>query len=372
MRNLILIFLLLPFIFAGSFQSYTEKTTPEASDIFLILDNDDLTTKKVQVGNIGDGINWDSVNIQAGGINWTSLDQDIQKSGVNWSSLDDSIQASGINWESLNQDIQYEGINWTSANMSNGGASGNVGVGTLSPSYRFVVHDTNNSTATTASRELRRSSALTTGVTFLDRQVLDTSGTAGDSFGFLNSFILEAADGTELTAWREGYQWTDATAKDAEHRLIITKGGTPTTKWVYTSDGEIGFNTSATTGNIDSIVDIYGAGSSGATKAFQVRNSGATSKVVILDNGNVGIGTINPSNSLIVSTGNVGIGTLFPEGKFVVRTTSDIGWTSKTGANTACNTTCVSGCVAGLDNGSPTFLLCTDATADSCLCSGSD
>lgn len=51
--------------------------------------------------------------------------------------------------------------------------------------------------------------------------------------------------------------------------------------------------------------------------------------------------------------------------------TTDFGWTAVAGANTACNTTCTSACVFGTDSVTAGILLCTDATADVCLCAGS-
>lgn len=51
--------------------------------------------------------------------------------------------------------------------------------------------------------------------------------------------------------------------------------------------------------------------------------------------------------------------------------TGALGWTPVAGANTACNTTCTSACVYGIDSAAPqTWLACTDATADMCLCAG--
>ena len=56
--------------------------------------------------------------------------------------------------------------------------------------------------------------------------------------------------------------------------------------------------------------------------------------------------------------------------------TTGVGWSKKTGANTACNTTCgYSACAFGLDTGTLGVTLahltnCTDATADECICLG--
>ena len=70
--------------------------------------------------------------------------------------------------------------------------------------------------------------------------------------------------------------------------------------------------------------------------------------------------------------GNVGIGTKEPEGALVVRTsTDDMGWTIQSAANQACNTTCASSCVMGFDLVAG-LLACSSASADQCLCAGSN
>lgn len=46
----------------------------------------------------------------------------------------------------------------------------------------------------------------------------------------------------------------------------------------------------------------------------------------------------------------------------------NLGWTGASGANTACDTTCTSGCIAGWDTGTSVFVACTNAIADTCLC----
>jgi hypothetical protein len=58
-------------------------------------------------------------------------------------------------------------------------------------------------------------------------------------------------------------------------------------------------------------------------------------------------------------------------GTFTSSRATDLGWTVVAGANTACNTTCTSACVFGMDSAAAVPLLCTDATADNCLCAGS-
>lgn len=70
------------------------------------------------------GINWDTLNqdVQAAGVNWTSvINRQIKSSGINWDSLVQNIGNEDINWDDLNQDIRVEDINWTSIpNYSDG------------------------------------------------------------------------------------------------------------------------------------------------------------------------------------------------------------------------------------------------------------
>lgn len=51
---------------------------------------------------------------------------------------------------------------------------------------------------------------------------------------------------------------------------------------------------------------------------------------------------------------------------------TDLGWSVVNAANQACNTTCTNACVIGIDTITTAFLMCTDATADSCLCAGAN
>lgn len=85
-------------------------------------------------------------------------------------------------------------------------------------------------------------------------------------------------------------------------------------------------------------------------------------------NGRVGIGTTTPVTELNVR------GRLNVTNTLTVDGTGDgtIGWSIVAQANTACSTTCISACVAGFADGlgGSTPVLCSDATADRCLCAG--
>lgn len=57
---------------------------------------------------------------------------------------------------------------------------------------------------------------------------------------------------------------------------------------------------------------------------------------------------------------------------FTDSNTGSMGWTVQAVANQACNTTCTSACVFGEDTSVlGSFVSCSDATADRCLCAGS-
>lgn len=341
-----LILLLIPFLFAGTFQSYTEKTTPEASDILLILDNDDLTTKKVQVGNIGDGINWYTTNINSDGINWTSLDQDIQKGGmnwtsledsiqkggVNWSSLNDSIQASGFNWDSLNQDIQQGGINWTSANMYVSGANGNIGIGTINPNAILKIGSDRVVSGTI-------DTSLALGLDFSDTPATNLKfklypGGGSNNWGLgISSGRMDYVIGGSTTNTHSFYFNTT--------QLMDVRG-----------TGNVGIGTFGI--NTTARLAVQGAGTT-TGKNFETRNSSGTALVTMLD------------------SGNVGLGSTIPNGAFVVRTSAnDIGWSKQSAANQACNTTCTASCVFGQNTADFSIVDCADANADVCICAGSN
>lgn len=66
-------------------------------------------------------------------------------------------------------------------------------------------------------------------------------------------------------------------------------------------------------------------------------------------------------------------GSLSLSGTLVSDRATDIGWSVVAGVNTACNTTCTHACVFGQRLGTGTGVVaCTDATADQCLCAGSN
>lgn len=129
----------------------------------------------------------------------------------------------------------------------------------------------------------------------------------------------------------------------------------------------------------------------GGATSFQINNNAnSLSNLLILDDGTTTLraalkfsnaaSTIVPGatslqfNNNASSVANLTIadaGAITIRNTIVSSATADIGWTVQTAANQACNTTCTSGCVFGEDTSVVgTFVACTDATADKCLCAG--
>lgn len=233
--------------------------------------------------------------------------------------------------------------------------NGNVGIGTWKPSQIFDVNGsarivTNLGIGTTAP-----TSAIDIG-----NGALKISSAGVISGGSMSPSLLSGGTAGKV--------------------LIANSGG------VYTgvvTTGDVGSGSTGTLTILASAVTPTKTDFSGANVGIGTVNP-ASQRLSIV--GNVGIGTVKngdnyintipPSGGLIIE-GNVGISTYNPNGKFNIGGSTGMGWTVKTGSNTACNTTCPasSACVFGFDSGTVGVVnsapvACTDATADICLCAG--
>ena len=83
-------------------------------------------------------------------------------------------------------------------------------------------------------------------------------------------------------------------------------------------------------------------------------------------------GTVN--NSVIggVTPAAASVTTLNASGAVTFTSATNIGWSVVAGANTACNTTCTNACVFGQNTGDMAIVDCANATADVCVCAGSN
>lgn len=102
---------------------------------------------------------------------------------------------------------------------------------------------------------------------------------------------------------------------------------------------------------------------------FQIAGSGND---LILNRPTGGALSITEGN-VAASSFTATTGDFTTKGKITSLATADIGWHVVVQANQACNTTCTSACVFGEDTSVlGSFVDCTDATADRCLCAGNN
>lgn len=74
----------------------------------------------------------------------------------------------------------------------------------------------------------------------------------------------------------------------------------------------------------------------------------------------------------LTATGAASAASLTVTGSLLSTSTTDIGWSVVSGANTACNTTCTNGCVFGQNTADMSIVDCAAATADVCICAGAN
>ena len=123
--------------------------------------------------------------------------------------------------------------------------------------------------------------------------------------------------------------------------------------------------------------ETWTASANGTLILFQTTANGSTtltSRMVIENDGNVGIGDLSPIAALTVGSGDdfqvSSTGEVTTNETIKSTRSTDLGWTVQNAANQACNTTCTTGaCVVGINTAAVgNFLSCSDSTADSCLC----
>jgi hypothetical protein len=238
-------------------------------------------------------------------------------------------------------------------------SGGNVGVGTSTAATKLVVSGT-----VTATAFLGDGSGLS-----------GISAGGGFTDGGFNIYATTTTDNVGI-----------GTVDPAGARLVVSSNGTSTPTYIVTET--VGGNTGylmGENGHTPAPGNYYAAMQYEATAnqlRFKTGNTndidGLSNRIIIeRDSGNVGIGTVGPlSGKLIINGGNVGIGSTAPNGALDIRSTTDnVGWSAQSATNQACNTTCTAACVIGFASGGAsdgTIVSCSDATADQCLCAGSN
>lgn len=280
----------------------------------------------------------------------------------------------------------------------------NVGIGSANPQSALDVAGTiTASTINTGSGTLTMTG--TTGIA-LDptgggnKIFVDTSGnvgigsaTPGSLLDVINGDVRILGTGNLIS---NGGNTGVGTSAVSNGKLLVMGGnvgiGTTIPKvglhYIGTS-GEVLFDnvaTDATTkgmhfgnsANTNSQVPFFWAVSTASSSANTITIGGGTSAgqaaTSVIFNTASAVNTTTGTQAMRITNGNVGIGTATVSNRFVVYNAgSSIGWGVQSGANTACNTTCTNhgACVFGEDTSViGTFVACTDATADVCICAG--
>lgn len=185
------------------------------------------------------------------------------------------------------------------------------------------------------------------------RLFLHTSDASGADmfFGSSDDFIFEGLNGTD-------YLVIDSSGITATGNISLTTAASS----IIPGSTSLTFKNNAN--NASNLI----LGDSGL---ITVRNSlvwNATEARIVGGSSNFAV-TDDAQSAYNLNISNAGAVTL--RNTLTSSRTTDFGWTPVNVANQACNTTCTSACVAGLDSASPTFLSCSNAAADSCLCAGS-
>lgn len=169
-----------------------------------------------------------------------------------------------------------------------------------------------------------------------------------------DTHIFQVAGTTEVTLSDDAIAYAGAST-------TLTLGSTAGGIYLNTPDAADTARLFVAAGNAYS-----GSGTRGAFMLLNGNEQGSTPGDLVLGSGTGGSKVIEFRPGGVANTWLMAdSGTLIGAG------TATIGWVVKAGANTACTTTCTTPCVLGFDTAvSAVPVLCSDATADTCLCAG--
>ena len=212
-----------------------------------------------------------------------------------------------------NQDLQFETSGSVRMTIS---SSGNVGIGTVTPTQKLEVSDNINN-------------ALAARIQNLNTSTNASSQLAVGSAGAAVTIIAYSANHTS----RPSRIWINSDSavsngiwmmSDAGP-LRFSAGNTNGNHLFISSSGNVGIGTTTPTNTLNvngttflqgGQTTIRGSGATSATTALRVENSSATARLTILDDGT---SAFNTSHLYISSSGNVGIGTTSPSAKLHIK-----------------------------------------------------
>jgi hypothetical protein len=209
--------------------------------------------------------------------------------GINTTSPNARLHISGANNEAL---LIVSSSTAPSALFVSG--SGNVGIGTTTPTRVLYVSSSVWDNTTGGGVVIENSNTVGSGLTLKPSNSVVTNGSNGWA-------IYAGGPGAAISDGNLGF-WAHGTN---EARLVIQRAG------------NVGIGTTSPTSRLQ----VRGSGATSATTALRVENSAATARLTILDDGT---SAFNTNHLYVSSSGNVGIGTTNPIIKLHISQSSGI------------------------------------------------